>query len=117
MTTLAPSGLEETLSTSPVIAVIRGLTAELEKTLDWLITVGVRAVEVTTNTPQWQRGVTLAASKGFTQVGVGTVISKSHVLQAADAGATFTVAPGLDVQVARACAEKGLTHIPGVMSP
>ncbi len=111
------NSLEETLSLSPVIAVIRGMTGELGNTLDWLINVGVCAVEVTTNTPDWQSGVALATSKGFAQVGVGTVITEGHVLQAADAGATFTVAPGLDPQVARACMENDLIHIPGVMSP
>jgi 2-dehydro-3-deoxyphosphogluconate aldolase/(4S)-4-hydroxy-2-oxoglutarate aldolase len=117
MITPALNSLEETLSLSPVIAVIRGMTGELGNTLDWLINVGVCAVEVTTNTPDWQSGVALATSKGFAQVGVGTVITESHVLQASEAGATFTVAPGLDVKVARACVENGLFHIPGVMSP
>lgn len=117
MTTPPMNSLEETLVTSPVIAVIRGVSAELERTLNWLMSVGVRAVEVTTNTPEWQQGVALAISKGFAHVGVGTVVTKDHVQQAHDAGATFTVAPGLDAQVALACRANGLIHIPGVLTP
>ena len=117
MTTPALNSLEVTLATSPVIAVIRGASAEMESTLDWLMSVGVRAIEVTTNTPGWQQGVALAIHKGFAHVGVGTVVTENHVLQAHEAGATFTVAPGLDAQVARACTQHGLIHIPGVLSP
>jgi 2-dehydro-3-deoxyphosphogluconate aldolase/(4S)-4-hydroxy-2-oxoglutarate aldolase len=117
MTSVALNSLEESLVTSPVIAVIRGASAELDRTLNWLVTMGVRAVEVTTNTPEWQQGVALAKSKGFAHVGVGTVLTKEHVQQACDAGATFTVAPGLNEQVAMACRTEGLIHIPGVLTP
>jgi 2-dehydro-3-deoxyphosphogluconate aldolase/(4S)-4-hydroxy-2-oxoglutarate aldolase len=117
MTSVALNSLEESLVTSPVIAVIRGASAELDRTLNWLVSMGVRAVEVTTNTPEWQQGVALAKSKGFAHVGVGTVLTKEHVQQACDAGATFTVAPGLNEQVAMACRTEGLIHIPGVLTP
>jgi len=117
MTTPPMNSLEETLVTSPVIAIIRGASSELEGTLNWLMSVGVRAVEVTTNTPQWQQAVALAINKGFAHVGVGTVVTTDHVQQARDAGATFTVAPGLDAQVALACRANGLIHIPGVLTP
>jgi Entner-Doudoroff aldolase len=113
----ALNSLEENLVMSPVIAIIRGESAGLERTLNWLSSVGIRVVEVTTNTPDWQDGVALAINMGFSHVGVGTVITVDHVEQAHDAGATFTVAPGLDTQVALACKAKGLIHIPGVLSP
>jgi Entner-Doudoroff aldolase len=111
------NSLEETLVSSPIIAIIRGASDELEGTLNWLMSVGVRAVEVTTNTPGWQQVVALAINKGFSHVGVGTVVTTDHVQQAHEAGATFTVAPGLDPQVALACRANGLIHIPGVLTP
>lgn len=117
MTGVALNDLEETLSRSPVIAIIRGMPASLQGTLDWLMSVGVRAVEVTTNTPDWPVAVGSAIQKGFPHVGVGTVITQTDVARAAEAGATFTVAPGLDVGVASASAKRGLTHIPGVATP
>ena len=111
------NSLEDSLITSPVIAIIRGVSSELESTLDWLMSVGVCAIEVTTNTPQWQQVVALAINKGFAHVGVGTVVTTDHVQQAHDSGATFTVAPGLDAQVALACKAAGLIHVPGVLTP
>ena len=74
-------------------------------------------VEITTNTPRWQTAVEMAGTRGFTHVGVGTVLSSEHVAQAAAAGATFTVAPGLDAGVVSACVDAGLAHLPGVMTP
>jgi Entner-Doudoroff aldolase len=50
-------------------------------------------------------------------VGAGTVTTLERVGQAADAGAAFTVAPGLDTEVAIASAEAGLPHLPGVATP
>jgi 2-dehydro-3-deoxyphosphogluconate aldolase/(4S)-4-hydroxy-2-oxoglutarate aldolase len=117
MTTPPMNSLERTLVSSPVIAIIRGESDALDATLNWLMNVGVCAVEVTTNTPEWQRVVTLAINKGFAHVGVGTVVSTDHVQQAHEAGATFTVAPGLDPQVALACRANDLIHIPGVLTP
>jgi 2-dehydro-3-deoxyphosphogluconate aldolase/(4S)-4-hydroxy-2-oxoglutarate aldolase len=49
-------------------------------------------------------------------VGAGTIISTSQLELARDAGAAFTVAPGFDLDVARASTELGLHHIPGVAS-
>ncbi len=117
MTTLQLNSLEQTLTQAPVIAVIRGSTKTLEGILDRLLACGVLAVEITTNTPGWQQGVTLALSKGFTHVGVGTVVSTDHVSQASDLGANFTVAPGLDPQVVQSCRDMDLIHVPGVSTP
>ena len=50
-------------------------------------------------------------------VGAGTVTSLERVRQAAEAGAVFTVAPGLDSDVVRASFETGLPHLPGVATP
>jgi Entner-Doudoroff aldolase len=50
-------------------------------------------------------------------VGAGTVTTPDGVRRAADAGAAFTVAPGLDVEVALASIDAGLPHLPGVATP
>lgn len=47
-------------------------------------------------------------------VGAGTVTSAELAGQAADLGAAFTVAPGLDERVAEVSARRGLAHLPGV---
>lgn len=54
-----------------------------------------------------------AAARGLS-VGAGTVLNQKHVEQAAEAGATFTVSPGLDLDVVRASHDLGMPSIPGV---
>lgn len=104
-------------TSSPVIAIIRGNVPHLSGLLDWLADTGVHMVEITTNTPDWQDAVALAHERPFACVGVGTVVSKDHVSAAVAAGASFTVAPGLNADVVRACADQGIAHIPGVLTP
>lgn len=120
MTVSPQASFEESLRHStPVIAIIRGREDEGEYgfVLDWLVESGVELVEVTTNTPNWPTVVAEAHECGFSEVGVGTVLTVSHVEQAAACGASFTVAPGLDSAVVEACQESGLAHLPGVMTP
>jgi 2-dehydro-3-deoxyphosphogluconate aldolase / (4S)-4-hydroxy-2-oxoglutarate aldolase len=50
-------------------------------------------------------------------VGAGTVLTPRQVAEAADAGAQFLVAPGLDELVHRAARERQLPYIPGVVTP
>ena len=45
------------------------------------------------------------------------MLDVEQVAAAADAGAAFTVAPGLDLAVADAAAARGLPHLPGVATP
>ena len=106
--------LDESLSAMPVIAILRGSTNIVLADLEWLVATGVRIVEVTTNTPGWQSIVGMAMELRFEHVGVGTVLTAEHVAEAAGLGATFTVSPGLDLTVARACEVSGLAHLPGV---
>ena len=118
MSALAQASFEASLrSCTPVIAIVRGANDDLPALFDWLVESGIQMVEITTNTPSWQAAVEMAVTRGFTHVGVGTVLSSEHVAQAAAAGATFTVAPGLDADVVAACVDSGLAHLPGVMTP
>lgn len=50
-------------------------------------------------------------------VGAGTILSEADLERAAEAGARFAVAPGLNESVATAAGERGLLFIPGVMTP
>jgi len=118
MSVLAQHDFELKLgTTSPVIAIIRGNVHGLADLLDWLADCGVHMVEITTNTPAWQDAVALAQERPFACVGVGTVLTKDHVSAAVAAGASFTVAPGLNADVVRACFDQGIAHIPGVVTP
>lgn len=78
---------------------------------------GVTLVEVPLQDDQsaaaLRAAVGLSASQA-TQVGAGTVVSVDLVDRAASLGATFTVAPGFDREVAGRSLELGLPHLPGV---
>ena len=50
-------------------------------------------------------------------IGAGTVINAEQCLKAINAGATFIVSPGLSVEVAKICKEKGLPYYPGCVTP
>ena len=82
-------------------------------------TAGVRIVEVPVmdadDLPVLAAVAAAARERGL-DVGAGTVISPEQVRDVASAGAAFTVAPGLDADVAAASAAAGLPHIPGVAS-
>lgn len=119
--TLSPQMLfhDNVRNRTPVIAIIRGGedASEHLAVFEWLKTSGVEIVEVTTNTPNWPTLVSQAKEFGFSDVGVGTVVTVAHVEQADACGASFTVAPGLDSAVVKACNKVGLAHLPGVMTP
>jgi 2-dehydro-3-deoxyphosphogluconate aldolase / (4S)-4-hydroxy-2-oxoglutarate aldolase len=78
---------------------------------------GVALVEVPVQSDEDLRALHAAVAAGRDEgrpVGAGTVTSTELVGQAADAGAAFTVAPGLVVDVLRASQDAGLPHLPGV---
>ena len=50
-------------------------------------------------------------------VGAGTVLTPYQAAQAAEAGAQFLVAPGLDESVLASALARNLPYIPGVMTP
>src|SRR5699024_4675259 len=50
-------------------------------------------------------------------VGAGTVISPDQIPAIAEAGAAFTVSPGLDLEVVRASERAGMPSLPGGATP
>jgi len=103
---------------SPVMIIMRGLGIERSLELSALAwDIGVATVELPIQTPEdleaLKAVVALGAERGRT-VGAGTVLNATHVAQAAEAGATYTVSPGLDVDVIRESLDAGLPTLPGV---
>jgi 2-dehydro-3-deoxyphosphogluconate aldolase/(4S)-4-hydroxy-2-oxoglutarate aldolase len=82
--------------------------------------VGVPLVEVTIGTADGVKSLRAAVEAGRARgslVAAGTVLTADAARAAADAGAAFTVAPGLDPEVLAASADAGLPHLPGVATP
>jgi 2-dehydro-3-deoxyphosphogluconate aldolase/(4S)-4-hydroxy-2-oxoglutarate aldolase len=86
---------------------------------DTLLAAGVRCLEITLNTPRALDVVArlAAESRAGVEVGVGTVRRPDEVDAAADAGATFVVAPNTSVAVGERAAERGLGWFPGALTP
>jgi len=112
------SSFTELFGAAPLMAILRGMGVErtlATATRAWDL--GITAVEVPVQTPtdvEALRVLAEAARERGLVVGAGTVVSLEHVKQAADAGASFTVSPGLDIEVVRASHDAGMPALPGV---
>jgi 2-dehydro-3-deoxyphosphogluconate aldolase/(4S)-4-hydroxy-2-oxoglutarate aldolase len=74
---------------------------------------GANTVEITFRSAAATEAIKVFADQGFI-VGAGTVRSHQHAEQAAAAGASFAVSPGLDRDIIERCADLGLTPLPGI---
>lgn len=109
---------DELFSNTPVMAILRGYS--VERTVKLAHTawdLGVDCVEVPIQNAQALDALMAAVKAGDGRgkaVGAGTVVTAEHVRQARDAGAAFTVSPGLDPDVVASSLEFGLPSLPGV---
>ncbi|HIW60895.1 MAG TPA: bifunctional 4-hydroxy-2-oxoglutarate aldolase/2-dehydro-3-deoxy-phosphogluconate aldolase [Candidatus Stackebrandtia excrementipullorum] len=101
-----------------IMAILRGFTPERTvelATVAW--NAGIELVEVPIGRPEEVASLAATVAAGGERgktVGAGTVITPEQVDRAAEAGARYTVAPGLDTDVAVASAAAGMPHLPGV---
>jgi 2-dehydro-3-deoxyphosphogluconate aldolase / (4S)-4-hydroxy-2-oxoglutarate aldolase len=89
---------------------------------DALVEGGIRAFELTLNEPESTALEALALAARWSEgsriaIGAGTVLSIDAARRAIDAGATFLVAPHLDVQVVAWAARNGVPMLPGAATP
>jgi 2-dehydro-3-deoxyphosphogluconate aldolase/(4S)-4-hydroxy-2-oxoglutarate aldolase len=110
--------LFDQLEPSRVLAILRGPTAA--ETVRWCErawSLGVTLVEVPIRADGDLELLAAAVEAGRRTghpVGAGTIVSPELTRQVADLGAAFTVAPGLDEEVAAVSLELGMAHLPGV---
>lgn len=104
-----------------VMAILRGWSpADTIAICERVWEAGIEVAEVAIETQAAELSLQAAAEAGRRRgrtVGAGTVTTLQRVRAAVNAGASFTVAPGLDEQVALASLEEGLAHLPGVATP
>lgn len=114
------SAFADILAGVPLMAILRGMGVErtlATATRAWNL--GITVVEVPIQTPtdvEALRVLSAAARDRGLTVGAGTVVTLEHVRQAKQAGAAFTVSPGLDLDIVHASHEAGMPSIPGVAS-
>lgn len=108
----------EIFAAKPLMAILRGFTEEYTLELAHVAwDLGIGCIEVPVQSPAAVRtleAVTVAGRERGAVVGAGTVTDLERVRQAADAGAAFTVAPGVDEAIVRASRDAGMPHLPGV---
>ena len=121
MTTIDNTWFDDAFSGNPVMAILRGFgperTVELAE-LAWSLGIGLVEVPIQSDTDveALRQCVAAGAAKGHF-VGAGTVLNARDVERAREAGAVFTVSPGLSEEVVRASIEAGLAPLPGVATP
>ena len=100
----------------PVIAI--DSVAHALPLADALLAGGVPIVEITFRTAAAEAVIRLLAKeRPALTVGAGTVLSPETVKTAAEAGARFAVAPGLNPRVVQAAQDLGLPFVPGIANP
>ncbi len=99
------------------VVVIKEL-AETDTILTALKNNGIHCAEITFRTACAAEAIAYAA-KNYPdmEIGAGTVINAEQCEAALAAGATFIVSPGLSVDVAKICIERGVPYYPGCVTP
>ncbi|WP_203137105.1 bifunctional 4-hydroxy-2-oxoglutarate aldolase/2-dehydro-3-deoxy-phosphogluconate aldolase [Microbacterium sp. JZ31] len=109
---------DEIFAGAPLMAILRGMGVERSLALArtaWDL--GIEAVEVPLQSAtdvEALAAVVAAGRERGKKVGAGTILDRAGVRTAADAGAAFTVSPGLDLEVVEASEAAGMPSLPGV---
>jgi 2-dehydro-3-deoxyphosphogluconate aldolase/(4S)-4-hydroxy-2-oxoglutarate aldolase len=116
--------IPEPILTGRIVAIARGIAAErLPAVAAALRGGGVRAFEVTLDSPGALDGIAAvaaaeaAAGASGLLVGAGTVLDAGAAAAALEAGARFLVMPHTDPDLVAWAAERGVATFPGAMTP
>ncbi|WP_341677129.1 2-dehydro-3-deoxy-6-phosphogalactonate aldolase [Niveibacterium sp. SC-1] len=112
--------LPDALTTLPLIAILRGIRPEeVPAQLDALLAAGFRAIEIPSNSPDWEASLQRAVAHVGTRalVGGGTVTTLAQVAALAASGAGLMLSPNTDAEIIAAGRAAGLEVIPGVATP
>ncbi len=111
---------------SKLVVIVRGVPDEkLEKLFDALYKGGVRFVEITFdstgNIPAENTAAIISSLKqsfaGKIHIGAGTVLTLEQARLAKNAGAEYIIAPSVDAEIIKYCAQNDMVSIPGAMTP
>ena len=82
-----------------------------------LVQAGLPCIEITFRAAGAAEAISRARRVDGLLVGAGTVLTPEQAHAAAEAGAAFAVAPGLNEDIVDCCRELGLPFVPGVATP
>ena len=114
------SPIPEEITGPRVVAIGRGLPAELiERIAEGLVAGGIRAFEITLNSPDAFGAIAALAERWGQRllVGAGTVLDAEGAAEAVDSGARFIVSPHTDPALIDWAVARGLPVFPGAFSP
>ena len=112
--------LQQKISAIGVVPVIKltNPTRDAKPLADALCAGGVPVAEITFRAAGAADAIRIMAeSHPEMLVGAGTVLTTAQVDEAVNAGASFIVTPGLDIDIVKYCQEKGITCFPGCTTP
>ncbi|MBU0991270.1 MAG: bifunctional 4-hydroxy-2-oxoglutarate aldolase/2-dehydro-3-deoxy-phosphogluconate aldolase [Proteobacteria bacterium] len=104
----------------PILGILRGISEKMVGPIvDLSLSAGLRAIEVTMNTPNAPSLIQkmVKAADGRLAVGAGTVLALKELQMALDAGATFIVSPILVAEIAVDCVKRRIPFFPGALTP
>ncbi|WP_338322381.1 bifunctional 4-hydroxy-2-oxoglutarate aldolase/2-dehydro-3-deoxy-phosphogluconate aldolase [Mammaliicoccus sciuri] len=103
-----------------LIAILRNAKPnDILPIVETLYKAGIRAIEVTMNSPKALESIELISNemKGKVVVGAGTVLDAESARLAILSGATFILSPTVDKETIRMSKKYGAVSIPGAMTP
>ena len=99
-----------------IVAILRGIGEEESlRTVEALCKAGVKAIEVTFNTPGVDKIILslIRSFRGEIIVGAGTVTNPASAVRAIECGAEFVLAPNTDAEVVATVKRYGKLMVPG----
>ncbi|PTJ97432.1 bifunctional 4-hydroxy-2-oxoglutarate aldolase/2-dehydro-3-deoxy-phosphogluconate aldolase [Mammaliicoccus sciuri] len=110
----------QTIKETKLIAILRNANPnDILPIVEALYKAGIRAIEVTMNSPKALESIELISNemKGKVVVGAGTVLDAESARLAILSGATFILSPTVDKDTIRMSKKYGTVSIPGAMTP
>lgn len=102
------------------MGILRGGDVSIvENLVGTLVSAGLETLEITLNTPGAAAMIRRAREVAGTNlmIGAGTVLDRSGVIAALEAGAGFIVSPVLVPEVMDECTSRGVPAFPGALTP
>ncbi|MFU1769085.1 bifunctional 4-hydroxy-2-oxoglutarate aldolase/2-dehydro-3-deoxy-phosphogluconate aldolase [Mammaliicoccus sciuri] len=110
----------QTIKETKLIAILRNANPnDILPIVESLYKAGIRAIEVTMNSPKALESIELISNemKGKVVVGAGTVLDAESARLAILSGATFILSPTVDKNTIRMSKKYGAVSIPGALTP
>ena len=104
----------------PLMGILRGGDVSIvDDLVATLVRAGLETLEITLNTPEAPAMIRRArdVAGDALMIGAGTVLDRSGVVAAVEAGAGFIVSPVLIPEVMAECRSRGVPAFPGALTP